>query len=199
MAKKLLLDILVKVLGEFVELNEDNLDLNLAVWRGRITFHNLKLKTDKLLRNIDLAIHHGEIKSLDVSIPWTALLNSPVQIIVDGLFLQVGPLNVAMLDKEETKKRILSVKMQKLRFADKFIDYHSIDGVMHEDLNGEGVDTKNQSKKPSSKSQMTFIQQLTAKIVDNLEITLRNVHIRYEDSQSVPGKVYQYSHISIVS
>lgn len=44
MAKRLLLDVLVKVLGEFVELNEDNLDLNLAVWSGHIVLKDLKVR-----------------------------------------------------------------------------------------------------------------------------------------------------------
>ena len=43
MAKRLLLDVLVKVLGEFIELNEDNLDLSLAVWSGHIALKDLKV------------------------------------------------------------------------------------------------------------------------------------------------------------
>ena len=43
MAKRLLLDVLVKVLGEFIELNEDNLDLSLAVWSGHIVLKDLKV------------------------------------------------------------------------------------------------------------------------------------------------------------
>lgn len=43
MAKKLLLDVLLKVLGEFIELNENNLDLSLAVWSGHIALKDLKV------------------------------------------------------------------------------------------------------------------------------------------------------------
>ena len=43
MAKKLLLDVLLKVLGEFIELNEENLDLSLAVWSGHIALKDLKV------------------------------------------------------------------------------------------------------------------------------------------------------------
>lgn len=46
MAKKLLLDVLVKVLGEYIELNSDNLNLNLAVWSGNIALKNLKVRHD---------------------------------------------------------------------------------------------------------------------------------------------------------
>ena len=43
MAKKILLDILVKVLGEYIELDADNFDLSLAVWSGHIALKNLKV------------------------------------------------------------------------------------------------------------------------------------------------------------
>ena len=43
MAKKLLLDVLVKVLGEYIELDASNLDLSLAVWSGHIALKNLKV------------------------------------------------------------------------------------------------------------------------------------------------------------
>lgn len=125
MAKKLLLDALVKVLGEFIELNEENLDLSLAVWSGQIVLNNLKLKTDKLLRNVNLQVLHGSIKSLEIVIPWTALLNSPVKVLIDGIYLQVGPLNLDALDKKETKKRVMESKMQQLNLVDKFLDFTS--------------------------------------------------------------------------
>lgn len=32
-----------------------------------------------------------------------------------------------------------------------------------------------------------FINQLTTKIVDNLQFTMKNIHIRYEDNISDPG------------
>lgn len=34
---------------------------------------------------------------------------------------------------------------------------------------------------------------LRVKILDNLQITVKNIHIRYEDSISTPGVSYQYS------
>lgn len=33
---------------------------------------------------------------------------------------------------------------------------------------------------------------LQVKILDNLQITVKNIHIRYEDSISTPGVSYQY-------
>lgn len=82
MAKRLLLNALVLVLGEFIELNEESLDL--AVWSGSIILHDLKLKTESLLRNTDFTILQGKIKSLEIVVPWASLLSSPIKITING-------------------------------------------------------------------------------------------------------------------
>ena len=82
MAKRLLLNALVLVLGEFIELNEESLDL--AVWSGSIILHDLKLKTETLLRNTDFNILQGKIKSLEIVVPWASLLSSPIKITING-------------------------------------------------------------------------------------------------------------------
>jgi len=82
MAKRLLLNALVTVLGEFIELNEESLDL--AVWSGSIVLHDLKLKTENILRNLNFTILNGTIKSLEIVIPWTSLLSSPIRISING-------------------------------------------------------------------------------------------------------------------
>lgn len=32
-----------------------------------------------------------------------------------------------------------------------------------------------------------YVQALVARIINNLQVNVRNVHVRYEDKQSVPG------------
>ena len=48
MAKHLVLNVLQGVLSDFLEIDEKNFDLNLAVWSGSIVLKDVKLKTDKL-------------------------------------------------------------------------------------------------------------------------------------------------------
>ena len=40
------------------------------------------------------------------------------------------------------------------------------------------------------KKSASYLQNLTAKIIDNIEIKLSNVHIRYEDSTTIPNTIY---------
>lgn len=172
MAKRLLLNVLVKVLGEYIELNEEN--LNLGVWSGQIVLNNLKLKTDKFLRNLNVVINHGSIKSLEIKIPWATLLQNPIKIRISGVYLDVGPLDLSTLNKEEEFKRILEEKIRKLTLTDKYFELSS---------------SLEQSSTANDGSNESYIQQWTTKIIDNIEVMLSDVHFRYEDALSVPGKV----------
>lgn len=77
MAKRLLLTVLEEFLGDFITgLTKEN--LKLAVWGGKLEFHNLVLKSGPLggvLSDLALpfAVTKGFIKHINVTIPWTSL------------------------------------------------------------------------------------------------------------------------------
>lgn len=173
MAKRLLLNILVDVLDDYVEgLSIEN--LKLGVLSGKIELNNLLLKRtalDKL--NLPISIVHGSLKKLKLKIPWTALESKPVRVIIDGLYLQAGPLDVGILTPEQLRNMAFDVKRARLKAAE--------DAVMAASVTPEGIQERTQKA--------SYIQQLTAKIVDNIEITMTNVHIRYEDVMTIPGTV----------
>ena len=173
MAKRLLLNILVDVLDDYVEgLSIEN--LKLGVLSGKIELNNLQLKRtglDKL--NLPISITHGSLKSLKLKIPWTALESKPVRVIIDGVYLQAGPLDVSSLSPEQLKTMAFDAKRVRLKAAE--------DAVMAASQTPEGIQERTQKA--------SYVQQLTAKIVDNIEITLTNVHIRYEDSLTYPQTV----------
>ena len=178
MAKKLLLDALVSVLGEYIELNESNLDLTLAVWSGQLKLQNLKLKTNKLLKKFNINILYASISSLEIIIPWTALLNSPVKILIDGVYIQVSPLKTDELDHETAKNHARMKKQEQLIKADKLFDSNN-----NQFTNIDITDTNTDS----GPSTQTLLQFWTSKIVDNIEIQIKNIHLRYEDNYSIPG------------
>ena len=122
MAKRLLLNVLLSVLGDYIEgLSEDN--LKLGVWSGEISLNNLQLNRSILQRlNLPVVIAHGSVQYLQVVIPWASLESNPVKIIIDGIYLQVGPLDLAVLDAEELTVRALAMKTFKLQEIDKAIE-----------------------------------------------------------------------------
>lgn len=174
MAKSLLLNILVDVLGNYVEgLSKEN--LKVAVWNGTIDLYNLKLKAtalDKL--NLPIKVERGYLKKLHLKIPWASLESKPVIAELDGIYLQAGPIDLSKLSPEESQRMITASKQSKFEEAEREI---------------LRVIQKKEDLQATAKK-ATYVQQLTAKIIDNLEVTLTNLHIRYEDSTSIPGSVF---------
>jgi vacuolar protein sorting-associated protein 13A/C len=174
MAKSLLLNVLVDTLGNYVEgLSKEN--LKLGVWSGKIELFNLKLKNSALDNlNLPIQVSRGSLKKLKLKIPWTQLESKPVRVIIDGVYLQAGPLDLFHSSAEDIRKTLHASKLQRLKETDS--------SIMATLVTSEGLHEKARKA--------TYVQQLTAKIVDNIEITLTNVHIRYEDSVSIPGTTF---------
>ena len=166
MAKRLLLNVLVSVLGDYIEgLTEDN--LKLGVWSGEIVLNDLRINR-KILQKLGLpvSIVHGVVASLTLIIPWASLETNPVRILADGIYLQVNQLNMTDLSGEFMMKRAIERKRYKLEEADR--------------VAGGSLGTE------VSEKDMGYFQRLTATIVDNLEVKLTNLHFRYEDNQLLP-------------
>jgi vacuolar protein sorting-associated protein 13A/C len=174
MAKSLLLNVLVDVLGNYVEgLSREN--LKVAVWSGTIDLSNLKLKGTALDNlNLPIKVERGYLKKLHLKIPWASLESKPVVVELDGVYLQAGPLDMANLGPEEAQHMIAASNNKKLDEAES-----SIMNIVQ-----KKEDLQDTAKKA------TYVQQLTAKIIDNLEVSITNLHVRYEDTTSIPGSIF---------
>jgi len=162
MAKRLLLNVLVNALGDYIEgLTEEN--LKLGVWSGQIELNNLVLNRKSLHKlNLPLTVVYGSVSKLKVYIPWTSLDSSPVKITVDGVTLLVSPIDFNGLNKEDLKQQELVSKQQKLIAAEKAVE-----------LSVKLSSTENSQ----STMNASYIQRLTTKILDNLEIKIQNIHV----------------------
>lgn len=108
---------------------------------------------------------------LVLQIPWSNLKNKPVKVLIEDVFLLAVPKLDQDYDDDEQQRRNQAVKLSRLddlELADKMST--SIN------LSPEEI-RKNQS----------FTDSLVTKIIDNLQITIKNIHIRYEDHTSVPN------------
>lgn len=171
MAKSLLLNVLADVLGNYVEgLTREN--LKLGVWSGKIEFSNLLLKESALDQlNLPIRVVKGSLNKLVVKVPWTALESKPVEVFIDGVYLLATPLDFSNITPEVAKQMILSSTRAKLKQVE--------DAVL--------LALKNQETKGESTAQKTsYVQQLVTRIVDNLEVKITNLHVRYEDSYADP-------------
>lgn len=98
------------------------------------------------------------------------LKGKPVKVVIDNVYLLAVPAAGSHYDPEEDARRAQALKMEKLESAELLTARPSA-GMSEED------EAKNQS----------FTTSLTNRILDNFQITVQNIHIRYEDKLSVPG------------
>ncbi|KAI8610486.1 hypothetical protein BC830DRAFT_1069804 [Chytriomyces sp. MP71] len=137
---------------------------------GDVVLHNLRLKREALDKfNLPVDVLEGFLGDLTISIPWNDLKTKPVRVRINNMFLLVAPKADSDFDPDLEDERAFKAKMERVEAA--------------ELLNAK-------DKLPDDKQNNTFVTQLITKIVDNLQIHVQNIHIRYEDkSREIPLSV----------
>lgn len=166
----LVANLLNRFLGMYVK-NFDAKQLNVGIWSGDVKLRNLELRREALDQlHLPVNVVEGHLGHLTMSIPWTNLRGKPVRITIEDVFLLAAPKEAAEYDEEEETKRAQAVKIEKLENAE-----------LLKQRNTEGLSAEEQQKSQS------FAESLTTAIVDNLQVSIKSIHIRYEDSISAPG------------
>ena len=170
MLEGLVAGLLNRFLGMYVK-NFDAKQLNVGIWNGDVKLRDLELRREALDQlHLPVNVVEGHLGQLTMSIPWTNLRGKPVRITIEDIFLLAAPKEDADYNEEEEAQREHAVKMEKLENAE-LLKQRNIEG---------------QSNEEQQKSQ-SFVESLTNAIVDNLQVSIKGIHIRYEDSISAPG------------
>lgn len=120
---------------------------------------------------LPINVTEGHLGELVLQIPWSNLKSKPVKVVIEDVFLLAEPKLDEEYDPEEEERRDQAVKLERLENLD-LMESSAPAGA---NLSPEEI-KKNQS----------FTESLVTKIVDNLQVTIKNIHIRYEDFSSVP-------------
>lgn len=151
--------ILNRYLGKYIQ-DLDTENLNVGIFSGNVQLTELRLKPEALYElDIPIEVKVGTIGRISLSIPWTGLYTQSVTVSVEDVYVITGPVTDRPYDSEKEKRLIRAAKKKKL-----------------EDLEGEsllGTAGPSDSK--------TFFENLLTTVINNLQIYVRNVHIRYED------------------
>ncbi|KAH8819973.1 hypothetical protein F5884DRAFT_32326 [Xylogone sp. PMI_703] len=170
MLEGLVASLLNRFLGLYVK-NFDPGQLKVGIWSGDVELRNLELRKEALDQlKLPINVVEGHLGHLTLTIPWSNLRGQPVKIFIEDVFLLAAPKEDAEYDEEEEERRRQTIKIEKLDSAE-----------MLKERNMEGMSQEEQQKNQS------FTDSLVTKIIDNLQITMKSIHIRYEDSISAPG------------
>lgn len=170
MLEGLVAGLLNRFLGMYVK-NFDPKQLNIGIWSGDVKLRDLELRREALDQlHLPVNVVEGHLGQLTMSIPWANLRGKPVRINIEDIFLLAAPKEDAEYNDEEEANRAHAVKMEKLENAE-----------LLKQRNTEGLSQEEEQKSQS------FTASLTAAIVDNLQVSIKRIHVRYEDSISAPG------------
>lgn len=173
MLESLAASVLNRVLGSYVE-NFDPAQLNVGIWSGDVKLRNLKLRQDCLdSLNLPIDVQFGVLNDLALVVPWSSLKNNPVKIIIEDCFLLCSPRDIFNVTAQEEFERELRYKLHQL--------------TEWELANQARASLKTNNGEDSGKN-ASFMQSLMNKVIDNLQITIKNIHIRYEDKDCLFSK-----------
>ncbi|CAG9310720.1 unnamed protein product [Blepharisma stoltei] len=153
--------VLNTILGDWVEnLNSDQ--LNLSLFSGQILLENLSLKQDAFKNlGFPFQITSGFFGKLFVKIPWTSLKSSPVQVEIEDVFALIKPRPSS--DWNEALE-LQNIMRSKQLILDNF-------EAMNPDKN-------------YLKTDEGWIDKLVYSIIINIQVSIKNLYIRFEDSVS---------------
>ncbi|KAH8307603.1 hypothetical protein KR044_004766 [Drosophila immigrans] len=155
-------EVLNKVLGDYIE-NLDHKQLKIGIWGGDVVLTNLKIR-ENALDELDLPVQliYGYLGKLVLKIPWKNLYSQPVIVDIENLYALVSPNNNVRYNAEKAAKYELQIKQAAL----------------------DALETarKKELEKVEVKGDAGFAEKLTAQIVNNLQVKINNVHLRYEDT-----------------
>jgi vacuolar protein sorting-associated protein 13A/C len=170
MLEGLVSSLLNRFLGMYIR-NFDPAQLKVGIWSGDVKLRDLELRREALDQlKLPINVVEGHLGQLTLTIPWSNLRGQPVKVFIEDVFLLAAPKEDAEYDEEEEERRRQAVKIEKLDSAE-----------ILKERNAEGLSQEEQKKSQS------FTESLVSTIVNNLQITIKNIHVRYEDSISALG------------
>ncbi|KAL2128479.1 hypothetical protein VTI74DRAFT_9122 [Chaetomium olivicolor] len=170
MLEGLVAGLLNRFLGMYVK-NFDPAQLKVGIWSGDVKLRNLELRREALDQlKLPINVVEGHLGELTLVIPWSNLRGAPVKVFIEDVFLLASPKEEAEYNEEEESRRKQRIKMEKLDSAE-----------LLKERSQEGLSQEEQKRTQS------FTESLVTKIVDNLQVTIKNIHVRYEDAISAPG------------
>ena len=170
MLEGLVATLLNRFLGMYVK-NFDANQLRVGIWNGEVSLKNMELRREALDQlKLPVNVVEGHVGNLTLTLPLSNLRGKPVKINIDEVFLLAAPKEDAEYNEEEEKRRAQAVKMEKLENAE-----------LLKERNAAGMSQEEQQKNQS------FMNSLITAIVDNIQISVKNIHLRYEDSIAAPG------------
>ncbi|MCJ1297086.1 hypothetical protein MMC34_008655, partial [Xylographa carneopallida] len=153
--------LLNEYLGAFIE-GLDASQLSLRVWSGKVHLTNLTVKPSALDHlQLPVTVAFGRVDDLRLEANWRSLNSQPVRVELSGLHIRLQPRTGFSVDEAAVAAREVASKLSSLSAVHEFR------------LQAEAEAAK------SSSSTASYMRRLTATIVDNVQLSVRDIHLTY--------------------
>ncbi|KAK9698879.1 hypothetical protein RND81_08G137700 [Saponaria officinalis] len=154
--------LLQRYLGNYVRgLNKEA--LKISVWNGDVELTNMQLKPEALnALKLPIKVKAGFLGSVKLKVPWSRLGQDPVLVYLDRIYLLAEPATQVEGDSEDA---VQEAKRNRIRET----EIKLLEKAQH--LKTEEVNK-------------SWLASLLSTIIGNLKLSISNIHIRYEDSES---------------
>eukprot|EP01084_Bolivina_argentea_P029752 55227_1 len=179
MLENYLSKLLVSRFGRYLKL--DNEKLRVAAWKGDVELHDIEVLADALSDTLDgpVRVVCGNVGHFHLHVPWAALGSRPVEIVIEDVTVLLAPVDTWGMDPRERRRRARYAKMMKVE--NKMFRYRQKENIA---TAAAARTTAVGGENPGP----GFWQRLVTKVFYNVQVIVRRVHIRYEDSTTYPGR-----------
>ncbi|CDF40126.1 unnamed protein product [Chondrus crispus] len=181
MLESVLADVLTRVLGQYLE-GIDRDSVRFGAWSGLVELRGVALRPEALAvlfetlgMDLPVTVEAGFIGLLRLQVPWKAIGSTPVQIHMSDITIMARPVCGDGSDDSELKMRERRIKRAKL----------ATDDAVREASWGVANEAASQGW-----GNWLVSEELRAKIVDNIQVQLSGISLRFEDPFSDPARPY---------
>ncbi|WOL09557.1 hypothetical protein Cni_G18310 [Canna indica] len=159
--------LLQKYLGNYVRgLSKEA--LKISVWQGNVELTNMQLRPEALnALKLPVKVKAGFLGSVKLKVPWSRLGQEPVLVYLDRILIIAEPATQVEGCSEESEDAIQEAKKNRVK-----------------ELEMKLLESQQQLK---SEMNTSWLGSLVNTIIGNLKLSITNIHIRYEDTESNPG------------
>ncbi len=179
MLENYLSKLLVSRFGRYLKL--DNEKLRVAAWKGDVELRDVDILADSLSDTLDgpVKVVCGNVGHFHFHVPWTALGSRPVEFVIENVTILLAPVDTWKMDPRERRRRARYAKMMKVE--KKMFRQRQEETVAAATSAAASMGGK---KNPGP----GFWEHLISKVFYNIQVIVRRIHVRYEDSTTYPGR-----------
>ncbi|XP_074272572.1 intermembrane lipid transfer protein VPS13-like isoform X1 [Silene latifolia] len=165
MFEGLVRQLLLGYLGRYIK-DFQKEQLKITFWNEEVLLENVELILEAFdYLQLPVALKRGHIGRLSIRIPWMKLGWDPIIILVEDVFFSAGPRDDDEWSADAVETRELAAKKAKLAAAEL---------------------AKLSRRVSDNQAGQSLLSHVTGRILDSVQVSMRNVHILYSETQPHP-------------